>query len=431
MTTKDDRLPDWLKRLQENSWELELLISGGAIFSLFQLADFFINWVQIIRMNNHLPGMAIILMIGMVGIKMLNLGFILHLILRAYWIALICINYVYPNGINPSRLKLRKPFKIREVKEGNLKSQIIRVDNFCGTVLYLTITSVIVIFGIILTFGCLIPIVLKLDSSGSLTNAFMLLLTIYIVDLITFGLFRRIPILSYLIFPVFKVLDVFTLRFIYGKSLNLFMSNVPKLKAFIAGIFFIFSSVIFAYLSLYKVMHWPNAFDNRAYRWQMTDKESLYDLEYMENWNADNTYRIMGGISPKVVEGNYLEIYFRYTKSYDEVINAIDSTEAERNLAELIEVQIDQKVMNDVDWMHSFNQYIGFGIGSMIPLDSFGNGKHIITFRVKDKYLETFVDQVNRPPVLSIPFWIDRRYNIKAIKAVQMSSDSLLTDQKD
>ena len=164
MTTKDDRLPDWLKRLQENSWELELLISGGAIFSLFQLADFFINWVQIIRMNNHLPGMAIILMIGMVGIKMLNLGFILHLILRAYWIALICINYVYPNGINPSRLKLRKPFKIREVKEGNLKSQILRVDNFCGTVLYLTITSVVVILGLILGVICLIPITLYMDD---------------------------------------------------------------------------------------------------------------------------------------------------------------------------------------------------------------------------------------------------------------------------
>lgn len=431
MTTKDDRLPYWLKRLQENSWELELLISGGAIFSLFQLADFFINWVQIIRMNNHLPGMAIILMIGMVGIKMLNLGFILHLILRAFWIALICINYVYPNGINPSRLKLRKPFKIREVKEGNLKSQILRVDNFCGTVLYLTITSVVVILGLILGVICLIPITLYIDDPSNVITIFFLFLISYIVDLISFGLFRRTPIISYIVFPFYKLFDVITLRFIYGKSLDLFMSNVPKLKAFIAGIIFIFSSVIFAYLSLYKVMHWPNAFDNRAYRWQMTDKESLYDLEYMENWNADNTYRIMGGISPKVVEGNYLEVYFRYTKSYDEVIDLIDSTEAERNLAELIEVQIDQKVMNDVDWMHSFNQYIGFGIGSMIPLDSFKNGKHIITFRVKDKYLETFVDQVNRPPVLSIPFWIDRRYNIKAIKAVQMSSDSLLIDEKE
>ena len=29
-----DETPSWLKNLQENSWELELLISGGAIFTL-------------------------------------------------------------------------------------------------------------------------------------------------------------------------------------------------------------------------------------------------------------------------------------------------------------------------------------------------------------------------------------------------------------
>jgi hypothetical protein len=30
----------WLKRLQQNSWEVELLISGGAIFTLFQILKY-------------------------------------------------------------------------------------------------------------------------------------------------------------------------------------------------------------------------------------------------------------------------------------------------------------------------------------------------------------------------------------------------------
>jgi hypothetical protein len=30
----------WLKRLQQNSWEVELLISGGAIFTLFQIPEY-------------------------------------------------------------------------------------------------------------------------------------------------------------------------------------------------------------------------------------------------------------------------------------------------------------------------------------------------------------------------------------------------------
>ena len=38
MTNSNHQIPKWLKQIMENSWELELLISGGAIFSLFQLS---------------------------------------------------------------------------------------------------------------------------------------------------------------------------------------------------------------------------------------------------------------------------------------------------------------------------------------------------------------------------------------------------------
>jgi len=39
-------IPKWLRRLQENSWEMELLISGGAIFSLFQLSDLYVDFIS-------------------------------------------------------------------------------------------------------------------------------------------------------------------------------------------------------------------------------------------------------------------------------------------------------------------------------------------------------------------------------------------------
>lgn len=39
--TEVKEVPNWLKELQDNSWEAELLVSGGAVFSLFQLTDVF------------------------------------------------------------------------------------------------------------------------------------------------------------------------------------------------------------------------------------------------------------------------------------------------------------------------------------------------------------------------------------------------------
>ena len=46
MTNSNHQIPKWLKQIMENSWELELLISGGAIFSLFQLSGSWVNWIE-------------------------------------------------------------------------------------------------------------------------------------------------------------------------------------------------------------------------------------------------------------------------------------------------------------------------------------------------------------------------------------------------
>lgn len=432
MTNEKDRLPEWLKRLQENSWEIELLISGGAIFSLLQLSSYYIDWIQLIRMNNHLPGTGIVLMIGMVGIKILNLGFILHLIFRAYWIALVCINYVYPSGIDLNKIYYRKPFTPSLKQENSLKSQILRVDNLCGTVLYLTITSVVVIVGIIISVIVIIPTAFEFTSSDAILSFYLTVLLVYIFDLITFGLIRSIPILSYLIFPLFKVFDILTLRFIYGKPLLLFMSNVSKIKAFVAGILFIFLAVIFAYISIYKVMHWPNAFDNREYTWQLSDKYRLNDLDYMENWNAENTSRILGGISPKIVEGNYIEVFFRYIKAYDELIKLTDSVAEKRNLGELMQVTIDSTIIENVEWIHTRNRYVDFGISALIPLDQFDNGMHIFKVSVKQKYLDRYEETVNRPSEFKLPFWIDRRYDIRSLDQTveDLLQDSTSIEQK-
>lgn len=431
MTNENERLPRWLKRLQENSWELEILISGGAIFSLLQLSDFYIEWIQLSRVNNHLAGTGIILMIGMIGIKILNLGFILHLIFRAYWIALVCINYVYPNGINLNKVYFKKPFKPPTLKENNLKSQILRVDNLCGTVLYLTITSVLVIVGIILSVIVILPTAYYFSSSDSILSIYLFSLVVYLFDLITFGMLRSIPFLSYLTYPIFKLFDILTLRFAYNKPLLLFTSNVSKIKAFITGLVFIFLSILFAYGALYKLMHWPNAFDDRDYSWQLTDKHGVHDLHYMENWTKENTTSVLGGITPKIVKGNYLEVFMRYMKAYDDLIELTDSIHENRDMGQLMDVWIDSILIQDVDWMHTRNQYVDFGISTLIPLDKFSNGKHIFSVTVKQKYLDQFRNSINRPSDFNVPFWIDRYYNIESINTIELPKDSFLLDQKE
>ena len=93
------KIPAWLKQIQENSWELELLISGGAIFSLFQLSGSWIIWVESTNEFTFFMGRNVILMIGTLGLELLKIGFITHIMLRALWLAMVCVNYFYPQGI--------------------------------------------------------------------------------------------------------------------------------------------------------------------------------------------------------------------------------------------------------------------------------------------------------------------------------------------
>ena len=52
---KEHKIPVWLQKIQDNSSELELLISGGAIFALFQLSSLLNNLISNLQINVGLP----------------------------------------------------------------------------------------------------------------------------------------------------------------------------------------------------------------------------------------------------------------------------------------------------------------------------------------------------------------------------------------
>jgi hypothetical protein len=116
----DNNSPAWLKSLQENSWELEFLISGGAIFTLFQLSGYWVDSIESMRILFPFPGANLFFMIGALGIEVLKIGFIIHLLMRAFWISMVCINYAYPQGINESKVKWQKPFSLKNSTDKGL-----------------------------------------------------------------------------------------------------------------------------------------------------------------------------------------------------------------------------------------------------------------------------------------------------------------------
>ena len=384
MTNSNHQIPKWLKQIMENSWELELLISGGAIFSLFQLSGNWVNWIESTNEFTFFLGRSAILLIGTLGLELLKIGFITHIILRAIWLSMVCVNYAYPQGVNKENIKWKKPFKIPVSHEENLQVSIIRVDRYCGIVIYLSISSTIFLIGLILTIFLLLSVPSILEwkyAYGLYMNLVVLSLILYVMDLISAGLFRKAPVLSYLVFPIFSVLDVLTLRKFIEKSGFHFFSNIPKVKFFTVAFTMLSFGLILSYLNTYRDLHWKNIFDKRGYTMQLTNGMDVGPMFYRDE--PVSRYRGNPSIQSKIVHDSYLNLFIPYNIHADNLLNGLGKEKQNILVSDIASVSIDSVETREIQWHASWKDSQNgisrhIGIESFIPIGHLEDGPHIL-----------------------------------------------------
>ncbi|MEL6124089.1 MAG: hypothetical protein AAFR14_10235, partial [Bacteroidota bacterium] len=95
--------PAWLETIEQNSWQIEVLISGGLLYTLFSLPE---------NINEHLlktiitselnDAHFIFFMSAFLVSKALLIGFGVNLFLRAIWLAYIGVHFSFPTDIEDS-----------------------------------------------------------------------------------------------------------------------------------------------------------------------------------------------------------------------------------------------------------------------------------------------------------------------------------------
>lgn len=134
-TTTNTR--SWLQRLKEESWEAELLVSTVAIFGTFKSFDLIDSFTN--TLINWLPDayyyvVYFIMFFGYIGLSILNGMFLIHFVLRAYWIGLVGLSSVFPNySLEDSAYSKIYTNKILAVLP-NPKESIEKVDNLCSVI---------------------------------------------------------------------------------------------------------------------------------------------------------------------------------------------------------------------------------------------------------------------------------------------------------
>lgn len=99
--------PKWLRRLERESWQAELIISGAAIFGTLQLPYLLDRFQYYLLLNYERSALSLWFFATSywaLFVYCLIIVFILHFVIRALWIGLIGLNSVYPDGIVPTKL---------------------------------------------------------------------------------------------------------------------------------------------------------------------------------------------------------------------------------------------------------------------------------------------------------------------------------------
>lgn len=126
--------------LSESSptWELELLLSGLVLFALFQLPAFlggFFDHIEPHATEATFPVVFFVHLYANAIVYVLMAAFVVHLISRAYWVGLVGLHSVYPNGVKWSESGAG-PISTQVFRERlvSLPTVIAKTDNFCSVI---------------------------------------------------------------------------------------------------------------------------------------------------------------------------------------------------------------------------------------------------------------------------------------------------------
>lgn len=116
------------------TWEVELLISGASVFALMQFPGWLNSHFHSIHIaigNNQISSLINPLFLYAKGAAFaLIITLFAHIILRAYWVSLIGLHSIFPQGLDHDKLRIG-PIQKRVIEQnhGRMEDTIERADN--------------------------------------------------------------------------------------------------------------------------------------------------------------------------------------------------------------------------------------------------------------------------------------------------------------
>ncbi|MFT6321421.1 MAG: hypothetical protein ACJAT4_002351 [Granulosicoccus sp.] len=178
--------PKWLRALESQSWQAELIISGLAIFGSLQLPALLNNLINYCLFNfseEYMEIFSFFFIYPYAAAATLIFSFIAHLGLRALWIGMLGLVSVYPNEINLDQDHFSRDYMQKYLKEYPDVNQFNKkLDDLCSSIFAGSAAIAIVMIMISITISLILIIATIINfiiPSVSILDVFIVLLIIF------------------------------------------------------------------------------------------------------------------------------------------------------------------------------------------------------------------------------------------------------------
>lgn len=308
-----------LQKLQEESWQLELLISGFAIFGLFTALPNIEYKVLDAQFSQQIYAFVIYSILW-ASCAILIFNLMLHVLLRGLWIGALGLRYV-SGDIDYDKLKYSPKFtRYLKKRVGSFDKYIATLENYCSVIFAISFLLIFYVLAITFTVVAIALIATYLISSDDLpiwlsqgVGVTLLLFVIFgmfftLIDFITLGFFKKKKWISILYFPIYWVFSFITLSFLYRPLVYNFLDNkFGKRLSFILVPFYILIA-----LTLSLRYNTSNYFDVNA-----TSTEIIANNNNYEDLLTETSFIDDVAIQSKVITDTYVKVFVLFNENIE------------------------------------------------------------------------------------------------------------------
>jgi hypothetical protein len=426
---QDAKFKKWLDVLQQESWQLELIISGFAIYGLFAV----IEPLEMAGMEaeNNDNMYSVLLFQGLIASwYIITINLIAHVILRGLWIGAIGLRYV-SGEIDYKTLNYSSRFtRHLHRRVGSFDSYVATLEKYCSVIFAVTFLLVFYLLGLLVLVFCISLLGLWADREETLEwirLAIIIPLILFLsigmvltfIDFITQGWLKRKKWTTWFYYPFYWVFKYLTLSFLYRPMVYNFLdTRFGKRLSWIIVPLYI-GIVILAGTGFSTSNYLDKEFSSNSY--------AASNANYMGSLDDETAFVDRAAIPSKVITDHFLEVFIAYGSSVeDDVFYFNEELKPKEDRRGIFSIFSDGTItgsynrlgkylgtledmytlsVDSLDFKPQFvltvNGQKQIGYQTYLDLEEVSRGKHILRVKRKDHNL----DSIYTRTIIRIPFW--------------------------